>query len=285
MNFVDNLNHEPDGRQSARWFYDEDEDALVVTAKRAMTAGEEVTISYGLRSNAQLFSVYGFTIHPALEPIFAFRLWVLQLAQEFPDLGLEKHLAGSVDLVLRSPPVKENPDEGDNDPQGLDKFLNATHQGGMDPEIALAQVLEKHLSTYNSDEVIAPFREQLAANRQKNRSSWVWWSSEGLEGSSAGSSVHGDIQSVADASSAQALGAAEGSRWHSDVVRVKMSEYLCLTVHQEALQLYRGNLDPSEALHLSVVMSTHLAELMIVIKGASPTCSREAGHAGCAMST
>ena len=47
---------------TARWFIDDEQKNIVLRAERALTKGEEITISYGSKSNEELLYLYGFAL-------------------------------------------------------------------------------------------------------------------------------------------------------------------------------------------------------------------------------
>ena len=47
---------------SARWFIDDETHNLILRSERTLISGEEITISYGSKSNEELLYLYGFTL-------------------------------------------------------------------------------------------------------------------------------------------------------------------------------------------------------------------------------
>ena len=74
---ADGFNHADQDlpQNNAYWHYNLGKDMLTITAKSDIKTGEEVFVSYGKRSNPQLFSLYGFVMPKELEPFQSFRCW------------------------------------------------------------------------------------------------------------------------------------------------------------------------------------------------------------------
>jgi len=257
------LNHRTEGLASATWAFDTDEDALVIWAgHRAIQEGDEVTISYGTRSNAELFTTYGFTVAPALERHFSFRAWATKLHELFPWLKLAESVVdvmlvtlelehGGAAAAVGDEPLQAIP------PQflGLRPFLEGAKVGGVGAADALTKLLNHLLPRYDSDELVRPFLEQLRQNRARRADSWVWWADENPEVS---------IGELPDGSAPEAF----GGRWRSDVVRLKMSEYLTLLSFLEMLRVRRGAMPREEALPQAQRMVEPFSELVQHIEGA-----------------
>jgi len=47
---------------SARWFIDDETHDLILRSERTLNSGEEITISYGSKSNEELLYLYGFAL-------------------------------------------------------------------------------------------------------------------------------------------------------------------------------------------------------------------------------
>ncbi len=47
---------------SARWFIDDETHNLILRSERTLNSGEEITISYGSKSNEELLYLYGFAL-------------------------------------------------------------------------------------------------------------------------------------------------------------------------------------------------------------------------------
>ena len=117
------------------------------------------------------------------------------------------------------------------------------------PDGVLSDLVEAGRARLEEDAVVCDFVAQLRENRRRpgRQGSAVWWCSEG-----------GDCPR--DGSGPEAL----GSQWRSDVVRMKMSEYLCLLSYAEALDLRSGALAAEEALRSAVDLVPLLDALLRV---------------------
>eukprot|EP00913_Durusdinium_trenchii_P000855 g796.t1 len=69
---ADLLNHSPTLTPGVLWSWDAEAEAMIVTAVRAHSPGEELFTTYGARSNMLLYRTYGFTLHPKEEPSFTY---------------------------------------------------------------------------------------------------------------------------------------------------------------------------------------------------------------------
>eukprot|EP00928_Gymnodinium_smaydae_P022962 TRINITY_DN19124_c0_g1_i1.p1 TRINITY_DN19124_c0_g1~~TRINITY_DN19124_c0_g1_i1.p1 ORF type:complete len:654 (+),score=79.89 TRINITY_DN19124_c0_g1_i1:98-1963(+) len=211
------------------WQWREEEDAMVVTATRAHEAGEEMFISYGRLSNALLYQAHGFTFHPRLEPS-----WCYQMKPESVHGICEEYLPEGVvgpHILLDSTRLD----------QSLTSLLKAasTHGQGSPSEF-LALICARCKAAHDADERLQPALAALKRARAKLPGSHCWW--EELE--------EKDRELAAD-----------------DAVRIKMSEYLCLTAHLEAVDCHLGDLSAQ----LCLAAASSLRDLVsAALRAASP---------------
>ncbi|CAJ1423516.1 unnamed protein product [Effrenium voratum] len=69
---ADLLNHSPTLTPGVLWGWDAEAQAMIITAVRAHSPGEELLTTYGARSNMLVYRTYGFTLHPKNEPSFTY---------------------------------------------------------------------------------------------------------------------------------------------------------------------------------------------------------------------
>jgi len=227
-----NFNHDVEARSSAHWYWEMGEDVLCVVARRDIVAGEEITISYGLRSNAQLFALYGFTLPPIDEPVFT--LLAASVAEFLPheveskDLNMRVHLttlplgASEESAVV----LQQELSAAVAFTRHLQEFLRRAIPMGRSAEQSLELLVTTLSERYMRDPVIAEFVEGLRQERLRSPRSCAWWAEMDLPVGS----------------------------WRSDVVRMKMSEYLCLVTYREALELRSGGRRAAEALPQAVAL-------------------------------
>lgn len=279
-----NFNHAPGDQVFARWQWDRRDDALHIWAERPIPAGSEVTISYGVRSNAQLLATYGFTVEPWSEPIFTFRIGLvadLLPAGIAPD-GLDFRVRLTTlprrrqNLTASGEPGGKAGVPPENDMEDIEvqlrplgALLDQAAEAGAEPREVLEQLVDISMARYEADPLIAGFISQLRANRNLRPRRWMWWAPEQplvsqsrAGASTAGTSATAELSTVPrkrrDDSSISSL----GSRWQSDVARMKMSEYLCLVAYKEALGILVGDLADRFVLPQAVALAPVLKPLL-----------------------
>merc|ERR1712224_20985 len=118
---------------------------------------------------------------------------------------------------------------------GMHLYMQTLSTGIDDWEQHLDLSLKTYEVSYEGDSLLFPFISQLQRNRKRLPQSLIWWSS--YDGNNI------SLSDLPDLSSPRFL----GSRWRSDVVRAKMSEFLCILVYREVLAMRRGQLIGSQA--------------------------------------
>lgn len=115
---------------SARWFIDDDETHnLILRSERILNPGDEITISYGSKSNEELLYLYGFTF-----PINPNDRVTLPVSLSPDDILLEDKLRLIQELKL--PPRLTLNINGhlNNESNRLAKILSAQTQATIDQE-------------------------------------------------------------------------------------------------------------------------------------------------------
>lgn len=184
------------------WYYQDSDGTMVAQASRAHQPGEELFDSYGDRPNPNLYCTYGFTVTPELEPSWSYEMSPVHV----PDIyqmylnDAERHQTRMLDLSSKSMT------------EALCDALNACND-----DIAagsfLSLVCSRCQSMYHSNQQLQPALEALDRARAKQPRSSEWWTELAQE----------DLALAT-----------------KDIVRVKMSEYLCLTAHLEAVACAEG---------------------------------------------
>jgi len=224
---ADLFNHSHGSEPGLVWRWDEDALAMVVTANRAHVVGEELLDSYGLRSNVLMHRTYGFTQPPAVEPHWTFCMNPIDILPVVECLlPADFH---QIPIYLDTTGM-EPP---------LQKALNAATLNGSSPGEFLEIACARCKWRYERNAELRPALEALGRARSENPRSHAWWEklAEGEE------SIVGD-----------------------DAVRVKMSEYLCLVTHMEAVKFAEGALPEERCLAGGDVLRELLAEGLVNLK-------------------
>mmetsp|Transcript_64472 Transcript_64472/g.185320 ORF Transcript_64472/g.185320 Transcript_64472/m.185320 type:complete len:530 (-) Transcript_64472:14-1603(-) len=245
----DLFNHAPEVDSSLHYHVDEN-GSVEVTAKHDILAGQELTISYGRRSNPELFGNWGFTDPPYAEPYWSVRIFTEKLAERaFPELDASDL---DVDLRLATPWSRAlGAGESDSADVTLQTLQEELRLGkGTVPSLleAVEGIVGFFLAWHRQDRVIAEFVHVLQDNRARDPGSSVWWARYPEHPSAAR-----HLQEDADLSHPRRIGF-----WNSTAVRVKMSEYLCVLAYEEALQHLRGELPVDRAMAVSLDLAASL---------------------------
>lgn len=225
----------------AQWRWDDEGDAHVLTATRAHDAGDELLISYGAFSNVMLFRAYGFTLPPKDE-----HHWSFLVQRTRPEALFKKYLppsmAGHI-LHLCTNLMR----------QSLVSALNGCHDHGTNAEDFLRDVLDWSMPAYREDPVLAPALKALDKARAEDPCSHAWWD-------------HWDGVDAHVGGGAPAWTSQLGGHWPECAVRVKMSEFLCLTVHKEALEVAAGRLPAERCLKAADGITGLLVETLQLLR-------------------
>mmetsp|Transcript_124616 Transcript_124616/g.363889 ORF Transcript_124616/g.363889 Transcript_124616/m.363889 type:complete len:588 (-) Transcript_124616:55-1818(-) len=205
---VEFFNHSPDPGADQDW--DDEADAVVVRARRAHVVGEEVLISYAPLSNPLLFRTYGFTVLPEAEPSWTCTFLESEALQA-ADPELSDQIASMPNVHIDASQVTDT----------LAAVLAAFANSGHDGASFLRGLCCSKVARYEQEVGLRAVLGALASARAKARSNAAWWSELPAE-------------SIPTA--------------NADVVRVQMSEYLCLVAHLEALDLLAGRISEDECL-------------------------------------
>jgi hypothetical protein len=198
--------------------YDSETYTLEVLAERDIQAGEEILADYlgGPFSNPYYFIEYGFTQPPHAELVTRFPVDKRDFEQLW--MGVEYSWFSSGDVVLHSDRFASN---------AYTLFLSAGKKffPGENPSIALPLFLqnftETYIETYERDDLLKPFIARLFANLEATHRP-VWW-------------APCDKQSEVICEN-QDTSTEDGDVWKTDVIRVKMSEYITLVIHRDAVR-------------------------------------------------
>lgn len=216
---VDFCNHSPNPGAHQRWSFEED--AMIVIALRAHEAGEEVCITYGSLSAPLLFRTYGFVLPPQVEPNWTFACQASELSEVCKELGSASGFGRPAVLMAeRFPPLAEVHFDARTVTPSLATALDACASGGGDAEALLREFCARRVALYEGDPGVERALASLRRAREVDPRSAAWW-----------------VASRRDTGDAAEAGAGleeEQALW------VKMSEYLCLTAHFEALDLAAG---------------------------------------------
>merc|ERR1711871_678579 len=155
------VNHSP--KPNTIWNYDTASSSLRIWSLDSIAEGQEVTTSYGDRTNPRLFSTYGFTIDPEHEPGASFRLWSFYLARFYPNMRVDNF---AVDLQFTT----------DNVLEGFAQvFMEAAAQD-LDGIRILNDTLGHFLRLRKHDPLLMPFIENLERNREVGDvQDHIWW--------------------------------------------------------------------------------------------------------------
>jgi len=223
------FNHAP--VPNAEWSFDEHGNFVVIANSR-VEAGEEICVTYGRqKSSARLFHTYGFTLDPEYEPTWSCRIWPTQVEEILASFLPTWPQGRAFEL-----------ESGDVD-EGTRQALHACAKGGERPKHFLRTLCLYCLRQYQNDALLQPALCALGRARVENPTSARWWK-HGLEEAEAPFHNSARSRMAVDTGFAQSA------------LRVKMSEYLCLTSHLEALDLLDGKVAAGECLeNVPVLMS------------------------------
>jgi len=210
---------------NATWNFDEHGDFIVKTV-RPIQPGEEVLISYGRdKSNVRLFRTYGFTLPPQEEPCSSFRVWPSQAYPIYTEFLPEKARRRTLDL------------ETSRIDSTTREALVACASYDCDPAAFLRALCRHFRKRYEQDPLLAPWLKRLAKRREDMPWSAEWWETSC------------DVE--------------DKEPWlRRCAVRVKMSEYLCLTAHLEALDIESGAVLPLHCITAAVDLEALLSKAL-----------------------
>lgn len=212
--------------QGLTWRWDPDADAMTLVADRMHEPGEELMDSYGPRSNHLLFRTYGFTQAPEVEPGFTY-IVCPERVHSIYSMFLPQQQGGS-QVMLDSKHVDDT----------LCKALNTASTSGNSASQFLKLICARCKSYYDEDATFGPLLEALRKVRAKDPTKCTWWSH-----------LREEEQHLVD----------------SDAVRIKMSEYLCLETHLEAVACYEGQMTEESCLREGAALRRTLAQAFKVL--------------------
>eukprot|EP00929_Paragymnodinium_shiwhaense_P035924 TRINITY_DN19324_c0_g1_i2.p1 TRINITY_DN19324_c0_g1~~TRINITY_DN19324_c0_g1_i2.p1 ORF type:complete len:716 (-),score=161.96 TRINITY_DN19324_c0_g1_i2:563-2710(-) len=235
---VDLFNHS--AKHGADWRWDKASGDMVLTALRRHEAGEEICISYGIRPNTLLFRTYGFTLDPAMEPAWSYVLQGVKPGDLYRKYLPER--LSQLNIQLDSKVIQDT----------LIEALNAcVAEKGEKPDEFVKELCEVCMAAYEADPLLQPALDALRKERCQDPGSERWWSQ-------VSRTMAADLE-------AQVPVAAEASRagckdLATACVRLKMSEYLCLTAHREAVAVYQGAISEEACLRRTADVRSLLAD-------------------------
>jgi len=209
---ADLFNHTPGERMGVVWRWDPEAQAMVLKTCRAHEPGEELLDSYGPRSNPLLFQTYGFTQTPSWEPAWSYCVGAT-LARPVLEHFLPPSQA-KAPLVLDTRRMEDS----------LVTALNTVTVVGRCPEEFLRMLCARCYTPYMRSSLMQAPIEALSRARALSPASADWWAHL----------PRGSEQLV-----------------ELEDVRVKMSEYLCLTAYLEVVGFSAGDPKLDESLCLA----------------------------------
>lgn len=205
---ADLLNHSPTLTPGVLWSWDAEAEAMIVTAVRAHSPGEELFTTYGARSNMLLYRTYGFTLHPKEEPSFTYIIRP-HLVRPIMKIFMDDEEARPL-ILLETSHIDDS----------LCQVLNKVARKGSDAIEFLRLLCARSRWSYEQDDRIRPALDALARARDADPGSHAWWKHI--------DETHKELV-------------------QQDSVRVIMSEYLCLTAHLEAADAADASDDAADA--------------------------------------
>jgi hypothetical protein len=221
---VDLFNHSSDA--TCDWAFDSHDDVMLLTSNRVHAAGEQLWISYGMRSNPILFRTYGFTIPPRMEPSWSYVLQISKPLTVYAKYLPEEYLGTALHLDTRL--VQDS----------FIASLNACAQSGHDAADFVFDLCSHLRRDYDSDAMLQPALCALRRARLKLPRSASWWD---------------EMETAVGHFGDDAV-------WKEACMNCKMSEYLCLTAHIEICEWFAGRLPEERCLEGSATIRPLLAE-------------------------
>lgn len=241
---ADMFNHSSD--PNSTYEFDISSGDLSVRVNRDVAVGDELFITYGReKSNVRLFRTYGFTMAPAVEPSWSFRVWPTMTTEVY-ERFLPERVHGKV-LDLEAKRVDST----------TKLAMQAAADHGADASDFLRAVCDHFQGQYEADSALRPALEELRQVREHQPGCACWWTSE----EKLVEALHSSMNSSSSSSKLFAQNA----------LRVKMSEYLCLLAHIEALDILSGASQANKCLDKSVELSELLGQTLESIREARST--------------
>lgn len=220
---IDFFNH--DANPGVDWHFDQQSKAMVLTASRVHEPNEQLFISYGSRPNPLLFRTYGFTLPPQDEPCCCY---VLQgkkprhIYEKFLPSRCNQHNIHFDTYVIQD---------------SLVEALNACSEHGSDPVEFLRTVCDHCLGELAIDPVLEQPLAALCRAREVDPASSAWWD-------------HFSQSAVPGAEELSPMDAL----WSESCLRVKMSEYICLTAYREIVDFVHESLPDEKCLRCAAAV-------------------------------
>merc|ERR1712232_684530 len=162
---ADLFNHSPGRVPGAEYQWDDVSGDFVVKATAAHAAGEEIFISYGQRSNVELYRTYGFTLPPESEPC-----WSCSPSPEKSNRIFQGYVNRGVfseddQIHLHSTHVHHT----------LQTMIKQATKGNIDPRDVLCQICRCCMEPYEHDKKLKPALKALEHVRRATPTSAAWW--------------------------------------------------------------------------------------------------------------
>lgn len=239
---------------NATWEFDSNGDFVVVVT-RSISPEEEVYISYGRdKSNVRLFRTYGFTVGPEVEPSWSFRVWPTLAREVYSQFLPERERRKVIDLEIRR--VDET----------ARIALQACQENGHEPVEFLRALCTHFRVKYEADEPLQVALNALRRARALDPSSSAWWR-YGEEAS---------VQAFCSAMSSDSTDRCTDRDFAQNALRVKMSEYLCIVAHIEAIDLISGTAQEESCLDRASELRRQLAKALRTARSADDILGQEA---------
>lgn len=147
---------------SAKADLDMEAEDFLIKATRGIARGEEISISYGPRSNTLLFRTYGFTLPPEMEPSWSIVTCTQKskAAEEYLPERMRKLPIHFESTVLQDSVIKA---------------LNTCLESGRDALAFLRELLSELIAAYDASAKFAAGREALERVRASDPTSGAWW--------------------------------------------------------------------------------------------------------------
>jgi hypothetical protein len=215
---------------SVQWLWEEDSQAHVLRAIRAVSAGHELLQSYGNHSNTGFYRCYNFTLHPQLEVTWCYSLWRDDILDIFNNFVPEGSFANTSEIHLSTSEVS----------QSLRDILTEIAANGANPAFFVRLACTALVKRFADCSRLQPVLESLKRSRDVDPTCCAWW--QHLEGE--------DAAMVDD-----------------NMVRIWMSDYLCLVAYLEAISFAAGEVQDSQCLSHAIVLRHQLRDLLFALHG------------------
>lgn len=207
----DLLNHAPADQMSVQWMWREDIQEHVLTCVRSVSAGTELLQSYGCHSNSSFYRCYSFTMPPQREQAWCYSLWKDDAPAVYAEQVPDASAAMKSEVHLTTTEIS----------QSLRDLLTEIAKAGGNAAFFLRSICTAHIRPFEESKKLQPAIASLRLMRSKDPTSAAWW--EHLSGP--------DAAMVDD-----------------EMVRIQMSDYMCLVAYLEAISVLSGEVEEDRCL-------------------------------------